>query len=536
MSQKSRVISTFASRALSAVLMILFCLGVSSPVFAETKELRAAKTAIQANYHLYGKWALGFNAHPPVHLHVLPDGKVLFWLQLQTAEIQTFARLWDPAFPNTLEDVNYKTVDLFCSGHSLLPDGRLLVTGGTIPEGGVDDGTIKSTIYNYITNTWTDGVDMNAGRWYPTNVALGNGETLVVSGSYKYSNGQHLKNSLPQVWLWPTGGWRNLTNATTSQAFPLYPWMHLLSNGKVFYSGPTQTSMYMTTTGDGSLDPNVPQSPVYRDEGSAVMYDVDKVLVVGGGNPPTNTAHRIDLSGGGTIPPTAPAWTPAASMTHKRRHLNTTILPDGKVLVTGGTSGAGFNNTCPSKYVLPAEVWDPEYNTWTTLASMMYPRLYHSAAVLLPDGRVLVAGTTEWGAEGVEEGGSGNIDCPPLANQYDSEIFSPPYLFNPDGSDAIQPNVTSAPAGVTYGQTFSIGTSGKAARLISKVTLVRLSSTTHSFNQNQRFNKLSHTNSPLVGLSATIPSNPNACPPGYYMLFVINSAGVPSKAKIIKVS
>ena len=527
MSQQSRVISSFALRTLSAVLMILCCLEVSSPDSAKAKDLHTAKTAIQSNYYQFGKWEVGFETHPPVHVHVLPDGKVLLWTQLQTPTIQTFARLWDPA-SNTLTNVFYNPVDLFCSGHSFLPDGRLLVTGGTVPNGGIDDGTIKSTIYNYTTNTWTNGVDMNAGRWYPTNVALGNGETLVVSGTYKVG-GQRYENSLPQVWL-TTGGWRNLSGATTPTSFPLYPWMHLLSDGRVFYSGPTQSSLYMTTTGTGSLSGG-PMSHVFRDEGSAVMYDVNKVLIVGGGNPPTETAEVINLSGG------TPTWTYATSMIHKRRHLNTTILPNGKILVTGGTSGPGFNNTCPSKYVLPAEMWDPDYNTWTPLAAMTYPRLYHSAAVLLPDGRVLVTGTTEWPGEGVEDsGGTGETDCPALANQYFTEIFSPPYLFNSDGTTASPPLITSAPTDVTYGQTFNIGMSSKSGRLISKVTLVRLSSTTHSYNQNQRFNDLPFNTTPLGGLWAAMPSNPNACPPGHYMLFVINSAGVPSKAKIIKVS
>jgi hypothetical protein len=146
--------------------------------------------------------------------------------------------------------------------------------------------------------------------------------------------------------------------------------------------------------------------------------------------------------------------------------------------------------------------------------------------VLLPDARVLVGGTTETAA---------TLNCRAQPNVYQTEIFSPPYLFNADGSVAGRPLITSAPTEASYGQNYYIGVSGKASSSISKITLVRLSSTTHSLNQNQRFNNLSFTNT-LGGFNITIPGNSNACPPGHYMLFVINNLGVPSEAKIVHVS
>jgi hypothetical protein len=127
------------------------------------------------------------------------------------------------------------------------------------------------------------------------------------------------------------------------------------------------------------------------------MYADGKVLVVGGGDPPTKNAEVIDLNA------TSPTWTAVAPMSFARRQLNATVLPDGTVLVTGGTSGAGFNNA--STPVHAAEIWNPANNTWTTLASATVPRLYHSAALLLPDGRVLTTG--------------GN-------NYLTPEVFSPP--------------------------------------------------------------------------------------------------------------
>ena len=109
-----------------------------------------------------------------------------------------------------------------------------------------------------------------------------------------------------------------------------------------------------------------------------------------------------------------------------RRQLNATMLPDGTVLVTGGSSGAGFNNAAAP--VFTAERWDPAQNSFTELASATRYRGYHSMALLLPDGRVLSSGGD---------------------NQPNAEVFSPPYLFK-----GARPVVTSSPSSITYGESF----------------------------------------------------------------------------------
>lgn len=147
-----------------------------------------------------------------------------------------------------------------------------------------------------------------------------------------------------------------------------------------------------------------------------VMYQPGKVLVAGGSDPPTNTAEVIDLNA------STQAWRAVSSMAYPRRQLNATMLPDGKVLVTGGTGGGGFNDLDPAAAIYAAEEWDPATESWTTLASASVPRLYHSIAMLLPDARVLVTGR------------NGNTQ---------TEIFSPPYLFA--GS---RPTISSAPVNV----------------------------------------------------------------------------------------
>ena len=187
-----------------------------------------------------------------------------------------------------------------------------------------------------------------------------------------------------------------------------------------------------------------------------------------------------------------------------RRQINAVLLPDGKVLVTGGSSGAGFNNA--STPVFPAEMWDPVTEAWTTMASAQVPRLYHSAALLLPDGRVLTTG----------------------GNGYpDTEVFSPPYLFK-----GARPTISTAPSSVAYGQSFFVGTPDAAD--VTSVTLIRLGSVTHAFNQNQRINRLSFTQT-TGGLNVEEPANANLAPPGHYMLFIVNSYGVPSVASFVQV-
>src|SRR4051812_36396521 len=231
------------------------------------------------------------------------------------------------------------------------------------------------------------------------------------------------------------------------------------------------------------------------------------MLVGGDGDIPTRTPPQP----GKVKPPTpaTPAWTSVASRHHARRQQNATLLPDGTVLVTGGSSASGFD--VPSGSVYAAELWNPATNTWTTLASAAKYRGYHSWALLLPDGRVLSAG--------------GQLNQAGQANGSNAEVFSPPYLFK-----GARPTITSAPTSVAYGQTALIGTSDS----ITKVSWIRLSAVTHAFNQEQRFMPLSFA-AGTGGVNVTFPANGNISPPGYYMLFLLNSAGVPSIAKIIKI-
>lgn len=426
----------------------------------------------------------------PVHVAVLPNGKVIIWPGDQGISGND-PRLWDPATATTspLAKPGY---DLFCTGHSFLANGHLFVTGGHI-ENSV--GLPNASVYDPFSDAWTPVPDMNAGRWYPTNTTLANGDVLVLSGSIDRFVGV---NKLPQVFQVASGTWRDLTNAQLGLA--LYPRMHLAPNGRVFNSGPSRMTRYLDTSGTGTWTLVGNHKFVNeRSYGSSVMYDHGKVLVMGGGDPPTATAEVIDLNAD------PPVWQFVGSMAFVRRQLNATLLPDGKVLVTGGTSGQGFNN--PTTPVFAAEMWDPVTKIWTTMASGQIPRLYHSIAVLLPDGRVLLTG--------------GN-------NYLEAEVYSPPYLFR-----GPRPTIASAPASVGYGETFEVETPDAAD--ISQVTWIRLASVTHAFDQDQRIGRLSFSPSGNR-LNVVAPSSPNLAPPGYYMVFIVNSIGVPSVAKLVQIT
>ena len=465
-----------------------------------------SSSAIAQN-NVVGQWSpVTIWPYVATHAHVLPTGKVIWWTQFVNGDNPY---LWDPS-TNTNSAIVHAGANIFCSGHAFLPDGQLLVAGGHANN---YVGLANAYRYNPFTNSWTRLPDMNNKRWYPTSTTLPNGDMLVVSG---WINTQQGVNVEPQVWQTATSSWRNLSAAHL--ALPFYPFMHVAPNGKVFCAGPSQTTRYFDATGTGAWSLVGSSNFDTRNWGSTVMYDEGKVLLMGGSpcapypftpgatsctTSPTATAEIIDLNSPN------PAWIYTGSMvTGGRKLFNATLLADGTVLVTGGSRGTEDPNTTPTNPAYECELWDPATGTWTQMASLTKIRSYHSIALLLPDGRVLSAG-------GVFGGES-------------AEIYSPPYLFK--GS---RPTITSAPTGITYGQSFFVGTPD--ATSTSQVTFIALGSVTHGFNMGQ------HMSRPLFsqatgGLNVTAPSNPNTTPPGYYMLFILNGNGVPSVAKIIQIS
>jgi hypothetical protein len=239
------------------------------------------------------------------------------------------------------------------------------------------------------------------------------------------------------------------------------------------------------------------------------MYDVGKIIFIGGGNDgdaaglATAVAEVIDFND------PAPAWRKTASMNCRRRHHNATILPDGSVLVTGGTQGPGFNDVDPGMPVHTAELWDPKTEAWTILADEAVDRCYHSTAVLLPDATVVSAGGGEGGSN-------------PNVSHREAQIFHPPYLFR-----GARPEIISAPEHVEFGKEFIVDVT---ADDISMVSRVRLSSVTHAFNQNQRINCLKFS-AEDGRLKVHAPAKPEICPPGHYMLLCADKGRSAVKSK-----
>jgi hypothetical protein len=295
---------------------------------------------------------------------------------------------------------------------------------------------------------------------------------------------------------------------------PLYPRMHLLADGRVFYSGSSRESRFFDpSTKTWSAVVATTNYSGTRTYGTSVLLPLTpqngytpRIMILGGGNPSTATTEIIDLSA------PLPAWQVGPLMSQPRIEMNATILPNGKVLATGGS----LNDEDAATASLNADLYDPAMNTFSPAGTNAFPRLYHSNSLLLPDATVLLAG--------------GN----PVRGSYEPhmEIYSPPYLFNLNGL-AVRPTITGVPAGpIGYGTTFRVST--PIAAEIASVVLVRPGAPTHAFDMDQRLVGLSYT-AGLGVLNVTAPPNGNIAPPGYYMLFVLNSAGVPSVASFVQV-
>jgi PKD repeat protein len=433
-----------------------------------------------------GQWGAAFSwPHIAVHLSLLPTGKVLSFGLSGTPGV------WNPV-DGSFTSIPSPAV-IFCAGHSFLADGRLLVSGGNSDPNVGAHGIPDNTIFDPATQSWSRATPMRYARWYPTNTTLGNGDVLILAG--RDGAGVNVREHE----IWSNGTLRVLS--TAALALPLYPRAFLARDGKVFVAGEARATRFLDPTVTGSWTTGPSRLYGVRDYGAAVMYDDGKILYVGGGRT-TNTAEIIDLNSA------APAWQWTGSMAFPRRHLNATVLPTGEVLVTGGTSGITFNDYAASVHA--AELWNPATGLWTTLASNAVNRAYHSTSILLPDGRILHSGSGDGGP-----------------NQRNAELFSPPYLFK-----GPRPTITASPSGVAYGTSFNVTTPNAAD--ISKVSLIRLGSTTHAFDMNQRFQWLSFSREPGALVISPITSR-NRTPPGHYMLFVLNRDAVPSVAKIIHV-
>lgn len=443
----------------------------------------------------------------PIHVALLRTGKILIASGTENDSTQTVNRA-------AIVDINAGTVtaqtilwDLFCNSMSQLPDGRMLIAGGN-KQYNPFRGIRTTTIFDPATEKFIQVQDMAEGRWYPTNQLLPDGRTMTFGGWLEFSGGT---NNSVEIYTVPTG-WGPETFAPFTPA--LYPWLHLLPSGRVFLSGAMpQSQMYDPATG-GWTPMAAFTYANQRTYGGSVLLPLlpsngyaPRVIIFGGDNPATASAELIDLS------QPSPAWQSLPAMVGPRIQPTSTILPDGTVFVAGGS----VQDRVPGTATLAAQMFDPVSLTWSPAGSSAMPRLYHSVALLLPDGRVWMAGSNP--SDGVWE--------------RRQEIWSPPYLFNASGGLATRPTITTAPAKVGYGASFSVQTPDAAG--IGSVVLMRPGSNSHAFDFDQRMVGMTFTNGTGT-LTVTSPPDANVAPPGYYMLFILNAAGVPSVSKMIQLS
>jgi hypothetical protein len=475
-----------------------------------------------------------------VHAALLPQGKVLFFAgsgssatRFDAPEFGNDAQgvftsvVWDPnaAPPNnffhpaTIFAPNNRPFDFFCGGDTFLADGRLLSAGGTghyNPFTGRND----ATVFDPNTQVWSFVSSMAHGRWYPTVIALGDGRALAATGLTEDQAEPH--NNTLEIYDPVANAWQLRHLPDGFPGLPLYAHLFLLEDGRVLFDGgrmdddlqvdpcildlahdPVQTIALQGLAGGGM-----------RNQSASVLLPPaqdQKVMLMGGGPAgKPNKTDAIDNVDMVDLKNPNPQFVPRSPLNFPRLHLNSVLLPDHTVFVTGGS----LKQEDQPLARLQPEIYDPATDTWTPMASSTVPRLYHSTALLLPDGRVVSAG-------GNPEGGTHVQWDQDPDEEMRLEVFSPPYLFA-----GPRPAIAAAPAQCTYGE--SIAISSPASANIRWASLMRNCVTTHSFDTNQRLVDLDITARAGGVVTATVPSNSNIAPPGWYMLFLVDNAGIPS--------
>lgn len=498
-------------------------------------------SGIPADAATRGMWS-GVQPWPmnAIHAALLPNGKVLTYGAPANTDAQdgrTFD-VWTPTLGFTagshLTSFDAGRVNSFCSTTGYLNDGRLLITGGNSPRG--------SQFYTPVTQAAAnDGFALADDRWYATMLSLPDGRMVMLGGMDPYQEAmantpdQAIQNGYvsmtPEIYTVGTG-WRSLTGATSRDAFgpdylrTSYPRAWVAPNGLVF--GISSDNMWFldvnANSGTGAITlagkfktPYSANTPVNAGATStAVMFAPGRILQVGGnggfngdGLPASNAATIVDINGAN------PVLTETAAMAYARRFPNAAVLPNGQVLVTGGTK-VGNNGGADAVYA--SEIWNPATGQWTLGASAGVIRVYHSVTMLMPNGTLLSMG-----------GGTPG----PVYNQ-NAEVYYPPYLFTSSGGSAklaTRPAFSGISAmGFTHGGTGQVELASTVN--ISRMVLIGTSTTTHLFNTGQRFVELAFTQSG-DRLSFTLPASVNTAPPGYYQLFALDANGVPSKAVIV---
>ncbi|KAI4161490.1 MAG: hypothetical protein LQ342_004893 [Letrouitia transgressa] len=472
-----------------------------------------------------GQWTstLDFPIVPAAAVVLRNTGKVLLWSSYKPTDFsggsgsgKTATAIYDPATGTVSQRLITNTQhDMFCPGISLDVNGRPFVTGG--------NDAAKLSIYDPSADNWIAGPSMKISRGYQASATLSDGRIFTIGGSW--SGGQGNKNG--EVYSPSSNSWSLLSGCPvapmlTADSAGVYRadnhgWLFGWKGGSVFQAGPSKAMNWYFTTGSGSqkaaglraADPDAMN-------GNAVMYDAvnGKILTTGGAvnyqdTQATANAHVITIGTPGNTPSVAKV----GSMTTARGFANSVVLPNGKVLVIGGESlPVPFSDNTAS---FTPELYDPATSTFTVVNPIAVARTYHSWGLLLPDATVL--------------SGGGGLCGGCSTNHPNAQIYKPPYLFTSSGSEASRPTINSiSTTNVVVGGKITITTN----RAVSSFSLVRFGSATHSVNTDQRRIPLTPTASGLT-YTVTVPSDSGVALPGPWMIFALDSAGVPSVAKTV---
>jgi len=496
-----------------------------------------------------------------VHLALLKNGKALLFSGSHKKLwdwTKGEANIWDPADPDNPGDSKLRR-NLFCSGHCFLPDGRLLVAGGqsTFNYPHVIFGTIIGVLPLALKILGKEAADhdihtfdpdesdvelqwkrhfpgMSKARWYPTCVTLPDGNALIVSGTW--SHGYHAL----------VGGFMNedyqIFDSVTNDLSPpkpfgfdklkMYPYLQVLPGNTLFVHSVKTTKFWDIAQKQflpGEFATTIGGTRTYPGMGTCVMLPLQhdaltaKMLLIGGSmsmHPGKNDDATsipemltVDLSN----PLNSSGWQEKSP--HLKRFMcDSVILPDGKILVTNGAEkGTADSN---QNAVMKIQLFDPEHETWQEIGELKKPRLYHGTAILLPDGSVLAAGST--GHDFIRA-----IFNPKQHFEQEIETIEPPYM-----TSSTRPRITNNADSIQYDTTYEITTDSSN---ISKVSLLRMSSTTHNNNMDQRCLFLNIVESSGTTIKIQSPKDGSWAPPGYYLLFVVNDQGIPSVGKSVKI-
>ncbi|MFE0463160.1 galactose oxidase-like domain-containing protein [Kitasatospora sp. NPDC058965] len=490
------------------------------------------------------------------HVALLPTGKVLLFSfesveenpQKEPAPTDVIGRqnagrayLWDPAQgtgPAAFKAVPPPVVDMpdglneprpapvFCAGHSYLPNGMVGIFGGNLGGNG-GTGAKLALVFDPWTETWHQEQDMAVGRWYPTVVTGADGRQTIMSGQSELG---WQKPTTPIVERFPAGGTDVSTDpAKAPVAQPLdqwdaagdfrtdYPQLFSLNDGNIYAFGRDYDEQYAfdpSTQARTRLE-NRPSKEL-RNYGSAVALPngtsgPDSVLLLGGNR---DDAKTYKFSGG--------HWTADTARAFGRTQDDTLIFPDGNLFTVNGSYdirdyGNGLYNPNADLKYRQTELRDANHQ-WRLGPVQRLPRGYHSNAVILPDGRVMVTGDELQQIANnpdIKSGLNGTV-----------EIYEPPYLHQ-----GARPSLTSVANPVAdYGSALRVGYSGKVAKavLMSPIT------STHSIDTAQRRLELPITSRSGNKLVLQMPASGKDAPPGFYMLFLLDAKGVPSIAKWVQ--